>query len=130
MLNARLTNADAYIILLGLLGLVILYPYGNLHAVDAYFFGVSAATESGINTYVLSCGIWILTTANIHSVDVKSLKTYQQVFIYFVPMISNLGFINIIVVVVRLYWFGKRLKAIGIYHLLGCTGCLRLTDDA
>lgn len=56
MLNARLTNADAYIIFLGLLGLIILYPYGNLHAVDAYFFGVSAATESGINTYVLSCG--------------------------------------------------------------------------
>ncbi|PKY07405.1 cation transporter [Aspergillus campestris IBT 28561] len=90
-----LTLHYAFIIFLGLLGLVILYPYGNLHAVDAYFFGVSAATESGINT-----------------VDVKSLKTYQQVFIYFVPMISNLGFINIIVVVVRLYWFGKRLKAI------------------
>ena len=115
MLDARLTNADAYIIFLGLLGLVILYPYGNLHAVDAYFFGVSAATESGINTYVLSCGGRELP-ANIHSVDVKNLKSYQQVFVYIIPMISNLGFINILVVVVRLYWFTKRLKAIGIYQ--------------
>jgi hypothetical protein len=43
-------SADTYIIILGLLGLVILGPYGNLKAVDAYFFGVSASTESGLNT--------------------------------------------------------------------------------
>ncbi|KAA8645249.1 hypothetical protein EYZ11_011350 [Aspergillus tanneri] len=44
-------------------------------------------------------------------VDVKDLKTYQQLYIYLIPIISNLGFINILVVVVRLYWFEKRLKA-------------------
>lgn len=38
------------------------------------------------------------------------MKTYQQVFIYIVPMITNLMFINIAVVVVRLYWFRVRLS--------------------
>ncbi|OJI99684.1 hypothetical protein ASPVEDRAFT_39063 [Aspergillus versicolor CBS 583.65] len=83
----------AYIISMGILGLIVLYPYGNLRAIDAYFFGASASTESGLNT-----------------VDVKDLKTYQQLYIYFIPILTNLGFINILVVVVRLHWFEKRLK--------------------
>ncbi|KAL4876968.1 cation transport protein-domain-containing protein [Aspergillus karnatakaensis] len=83
----------AYILFMGILGLVVLYPYGNLRAIDAYFFGASASTESGLNT-----------------VDVKDLKTYQQLYIHFIPILTNLGFINILVVVVRLHWFEKRLK--------------------
>ncbi|GME36548.1 Potassium transporter [Neofusicoccum parvum] len=86
-------RVDAYILLLGILGLIVIYPYGNVPAVDAYFFGVSATTESGLNT-----------------IDVKALKTYQQLAIYFLPTVTNLGFINIIVVIVRLFWFEKRLK--------------------
>ncbi|KAL3477140.1 cation transport protein-domain-containing protein [Aspergillus californicus] len=85
----------AYIVFLGLLGLAVFYPYGNVSAIDSYFFGVSSSTESGLNP-----------------VDVKDLKTYQQLFIYFVPLVSNIGFINILIVVVRLYWFEKRLKEI------------------
>lgn len=38
---------------MGLLSLAILYPAGNLTAVDAYFFGASASTESGLNTSVI-----------------------------------------------------------------------------
>ncbi|KAJ0419228.1 putative cation transporter [Aspergillus carlsbadensis] len=83
----------AYIIFMGILGVIVLYPYGNLRAIDAYFFGASASTESGLNT-----------------VDVKDLKTYQQLYLYFIPIFTNLGFINILVVVVRLYWFERRLK--------------------
>ncbi|KAF5862207.1 hypothetical protein ETB97_011912 [Aspergillus alliaceus] len=83
----------AYIITLSILSLAIIYPYGNLQAIDAFFFGASASTESGLNT-----------------VDVNILKTYQQVYIYVTPIISNLGFVNIIVVVVRLRWFNNRLK--------------------
>lgn len=49
----------------------------------------------------------------IFRVDVKALKTYQQVYIYLIPILGNLGFINIIVVVVRLRWFEKHLKAVG-----------------
>ncbi|KAI3187448.1 hypothetical protein CBS147311_10190 [Penicillium roqueforti] len=90
----------AWIITLSVLSLVIIYPYGNLKAVDAYFFGASASTESGLNT-----------------VDVKSLKTYQQVYLYLIPILGNLGFVNIIVIVFRVRWFEKRLKEIA-PHLL------------
>ncbi|KAF3210380.1 hypothetical protein TWF106_010676 [Orbilia oligospora] len=83
----------AYIILMGILGFIVIYPYGNMPAVDAYFFGVSGSTESGLNT-----------------IDVKDLKMYQQLVIYFIPMFTNLGFINVVVVVVRLYWFEKRIE--------------------
>ncbi|EXK77899.1 hypothetical protein FOQG_17412 [Fusarium oxysporum f. sp. raphani 54005] len=78
---------------MGLLSFAILYPYGNISAIDAYFFGASSSTESGLNT-----------------VDLKELKTYQQLYLYFVPMFTNLGFVNIIVVVVRLFWFRRKLK--------------------
>ncbi|KAG9187139.1 hypothetical protein G6011_05010 [Alternaria panax] len=85
----------AYILSFGILALIIIYPYGNLSAIDAYFFGVSASTESGLNP-----------------VDVKALKTYQQIFIYITPIVTNLGFINVVVVVVRLRWFSQKLKGI------------------
>ncbi|KAF1828968.1 potassium transport protein 1 [Decorospora gaudefroyi] len=85
----------AYIISFGILAMIIIYPYGNLSAIDAYYFGVSSSTSSGLNP-----------------VDVKSLKTYQQIFVYITPIVTNLGFINILVVVVRLRWFGQRLKGI------------------
>ncbi|KAF1915594.1 potassium transport protein 1 [Ampelomyces quisqualis] len=85
----------AYILSFGILALIILYPRGNLSAIDAYFFGVSASTESGLNP-----------------VDVKDLKLYQQVFLYITPIVTNLGFINVIVVVVRLRWFRQRFKGL------------------
>jgi hypothetical protein len=44
--------ADAYILGLGILGLIIIYPPTNLTSVDAYFFAVSASTESGLNPFV------------------------------------------------------------------------------
>ncbi|KEF60745.1 uncharacterized protein A1O9_02306 [Exophiala aquamarina CBS 119918] len=78
---------------MALLSFPILYPYGNLRVIDAFFFGASGSTESGLNT-----------------VDVKALKTYQQLYIYFIPIVTNLGFIHIMVVVVRLYWFEKHIK--------------------
>ncbi|KAH6849826.1 cation transport protein-domain-containing protein [Chaetomium sp. MPI-CAGE-AT-0009] len=83
----------AWIIFTGLLALVVIYPYGNVSAMDAWFFGVSASTESGLNT-----------------IDIKELKTYQQVYIYVIPIITNLGFINIVAIAVRVRWFHKRFK--------------------
>ncbi|CAG9951597.1 unnamed protein product [Clonostachys rosea f. rosea IK726] len=88
-----LTLHYAYIIFMGLLAIPVLLPGGNLEAIDAYFFGASASTESGLNT-----------------VDVKDLQLYQQLYIYFIPMFTNLGFINSLVVLVRLIWFRKYLK--------------------
>lgn len=46
------------------------------------------------------------------SVDVKDLVTFQQFVLYIFPIITNLGFINIIVVVVRLHYFEKRLQSV------------------
>ncbi|KAI1178792.1 cation transport protein-domain-containing protein [Nemania sp. FL0916] len=80
-----------WIVFLGLLGLVILHPYGNVSAIDAYFFGASASTESGLNV-----------------LDLKDLRLYQQVYLYITPIVSNIGFINIIVVAARLYRFHER----------------------
>ncbi|ETS86288.1 hypothetical protein PFICI_00116 [Pestalotiopsis fici W106-1] len=82
-----------WILFMGLLSIAVFYPFGNVSAIDSYFFGASASTESGLNT-----------------VDVKNLKTYQQLYLYFIPMLTNLGFINIIVVIARLYWFEKSIK--------------------
>ncbi|KAJ3537152.1 hypothetical protein NM208_g6429 [Fusarium decemcellulare] len=81
---------------MSLLALPVLAPFGNVSAIDAYFFGCSASTESGLNT-----------------IDVKELKTYQQLYLYFIPILTNIGFINIAVVVVRLYWFRRHLKRLG-----------------
>ncbi|QPC59907.1 hypothetical protein HYE67_002138 [Fusarium culmorum] len=97
-----LTLHYAYIIFMGLMALPILYPYGNMAAIDAWFFGASASTESGLNT-----------------IDVKDLKTYQQLYIYFIPILTNLGFINIIVVIVRLHWFKRHLKRLAPQMLNG-----------
>ncbi|POR32032.1 Low-affinity potassium transport protein [Tolypocladium paradoxum] len=96
----------AWIIFMGLLSLPVLYPYGNLNAIDAYFFGASASTESGLNTY-----------------DITNLALYQQLYIYFIPMFTNLGFMNLMVVVVRLHWFNKRINKSDVdsesLHILG-----------
>lgn len=51
--------ADAWIVCMGLLGLIVIAPYGNVAAIDAYFFGASASTESGLNTYVSLQQPWI-----------------------------------------------------------------------
>ncbi|KAJ5624105.1 hypothetical protein N7510_000414, partial [Penicillium lagena] len=99
---------DAWIIALSLSSLLILYPNGNIRAIDAYFFGASAATASGINP------LWKFKLVNntSSSIDLKALKTYQQVYLYVIPTLGNLMVINIAVVVVRLWWFEKHLKEI------------------
>lgn len=63
---------------------------------------------------------WANTRRN--SKDVKDLYTYQQLYIYFIPILTNLGFINIIVVVVRLYWFKKHLHKVGKTNFFGLFG--------
>ncbi|KAL8399860.1 hypothetical protein RB594_000325 [Gaeumannomyces avenae] len=84
-----------WILFCSFLAFPILAPYGNLAAVDVFFFGCSSSTESGLNT-----------------IDVKELKTYQQIFLYVIPIITNLCFVNVMVVVIRLYWFQKHMKTL------------------
>ncbi|KAI8711047.1 Potassium transport protein [Fusarium sp. LHS14.1] len=85
----------AYIFLVSLVGFAVILPYGNVAAIDAFFFGTSASTESGLNTF-----------------DVKNLKTYQQLVIYVIPTIAHMAVINIVVIATRLYWFERRLKQV------------------
>ncbi|KAL4923187.1 uncharacterized protein BDV17DRAFT_296612 [Aspergillus undulatus] len=73
--------------------LVLLYPHGNLTLVDAFFFGASASTGTGLDT-----------------VNAKELTAYQQLYLYVISMLSSVGFINVVVVVRRLYRFQKHLK--------------------
>ncbi|KAK9859682.1 uncharacterized protein MYU51_013899 [Penicillium brevicompactum] len=54
---------NPWIITLSVLSLVIIYPYGNLKAVDAYFFGASASAESGLNTISLWAFLQLLISA-------------------------------------------------------------------
>ncbi|KAJ6437696.1 potassium uptake transporter [Purpureocillium lavendulum] len=86
----------AYIALMGLLSLPVLYSRDNLAAIDAYFVGCSASTGSGLNT-----------------VDLGPLPLYQQLYLYFVPMLTSPCFVNIVVVVLRLRWFDKRINGLG-----------------
>lgn len=54
----------------------------------------------------------------ILSVDIKALKTYQQVYLYFAPILTNLGFINIIVVIIRIHWFDKHIRKMSKTYLI------------
>jgi hypothetical protein len=78
---------------MGLSSFLFIYPNGKLSAIDAYFLGVSASTVTGLTT-----------------VDVPVLRTYQQLYLYFVPLVCNTVVINILVVIARLIWFRKYLK--------------------
>ncbi|KAK5080558.1 hypothetical protein LTS08_007920 [Lithohypha guttulata] len=81
-----------YIIAIGILVLIILYPNGNISSTDAYFFGVSGSTESGLNP-----------------VDVNDLRLYQQLTIYFIPFLGNMQVVSIFIVIIRLIWFRRYL---------------------
>lgn len=84
-----------YIVSVIILGSVIIYPMKNMAYIDALVFASGSATQSGINT-----------------VDVNTIKLYQQIVMYIVPLITTPIFINTFVVFVRLYWFEKRFENI------------------
>ncbi|KAG0637192.1 cation transport protein-domain-containing protein [Tuber brumale] len=85
----------AYVIGMVIIGSIIIYPYKNMRYIDALFFASGGATQSGLNT-----------------IDANLLKLYQQIVIYFLPMLTTPIFINTLVVFVRLYWFEKRFENI------------------
>jgi hypothetical protein len=47
-------------------------------------------------------------TYRFNRYDVKDLELYQQIVIYVVPIITNMGFVSIAIVIARLFWFEKR----------------------
>ncbi|KAK2743057.1 low affinity potassium transporter [Myotisia sp. PD_48] len=84
-----------YVLFLTILGLIVFYPMKNASAIDAFFMSTSAATVTGLNV-----------------LDLNNLKTYQQLLLYFIPLLGHLGVINTVVVYVRLYWFETKFKEI------------------
>jgi potassium uptake Trk family protein len=72
-----------------------MYPDKNMEYIDALFFASGACTQAGLNT-----------------VDVNLLTTYQQIVLFFIPMLTNPITINTFVVFLRLYWFEKRFQHI------------------
>lgn len=68
--------------------------------IDAFLFAGSGCTESGLNP-----------------VDMKDLYLVQQIVLYIFPIITNICFVNISVVVIRIRYFRKRLRKLG--SLLG-----------
>jgi hypothetical protein len=92
--NAK-RHSGLYIVGCSFVAFAILACFDNIPAIDAFFFAVSSCTESGLNP-----------------IDVKELKLGQQLVIYIFPIITNLAFVNIGVVLVRLRYFEKRLRKI------------------
>ena len=62
-----------------------------------------------------------------NSIDTNTLKVYQQILVYLFPMLTTPIFINTCVVYVRLYWFEKRFKNIGLSFSLSLSPCLSLS---
>lgn len=44
-------------------------------------------------------------------VDINKLRLYQQLVIYFIPILGNMQVVSILILMVRFYWFTKHLKA-------------------
>ncbi|TVY73384.1 Low-affinity potassium transport protein [Lachnellula suecica] len=84
-----------WIIGMVILGSICIYPNGGIRYIDALFLASGAATQSGLNT-----------------VDINRLNTWQQLVLYFVPMVTNPITINSFLVFLRLWWFEKRFQNI------------------
>lgn len=83
----------AYIIACALVSSIIIFPSSGIDYVDALFLSACAATQSGLNT-----------------VNLNSLFTYQQAFLWFISMVTNPIVMHSFVVFVRLYSFEKRFQ--------------------
>ena len=65
-------------IFLIILGSVLTYPFSDIEYIDALFLSSGAATQSGLNTYVLQKDVYRrFLTCN--SIDINLLKVEQQV---------------------------------------------------
>ncbi|KHJ35019.1 putative component of the trk1p-trk2p potassium transport system [Erysiphe necator] len=81
------------IIVVFLVGSICIYSTGNIDYIDALFLSCGASTQAGLNT-----------------VDLNSLKTWQQFVLYMIPIITNPIVMNTSVVFLRLWWFEKKFQ--------------------
>ncbi len=82
-----------YISGMALLASVLIFSIGGMPYIDALFFASGSATQSGLN-----------------SIDINTIHTGQQFFLFLLGMLCNPIVIHSSVVFVRLYWFEKRFK--------------------
>lgn len=83
----------AYIVTISLLAFVLLTIGQDLSSIDAFFFAVSSATGTGLNT-----------------TDLNKLNTYTQAVLYTIPFLTNSNVINTAMVAVRWHFFGQELN--------------------
>lgn len=74
---------------------LILYLPGGIRYIDALLLASGAATQSGQNP-----------------VDLNRLHTNQQLTLWMVAMVTNVIFVNSLLVLVRLSWFRKRFRSV------------------
>lgn len=60
---------------LAIMGLIILYPEGNLAAIDAFFLGVSAGTVTGLTTLVRPF-LFPARSLMLHLVSMWTISSY------------------------------------------------------
>ena len=84
-----------YIISWVFLASLILYLPGGIRYIDALLLASGAATQSGQNP-----------------VDLNRLHTSQQLTLWMVAMVTNVIFVNSLLVLVRLSWFRKRFRSV------------------
>lgn len=90
-----ITAHYSYIITWIALASVLLYLLGGLRYTDALLLASGAATQSGQSP-----------------VDLNRLGICQQVILWMVAMVTNVIFVNSLLVLVRLSWFRRRLKIV------------------
>ena len=84
-----------YIISWVFIASLILYIPGGIHYIDALLLASGAATQSGQNP-----------------VDLNRLHISQQLTLWMVAMVTNVIFVNSLLVLVRLSWFRKRFRSV------------------
>ncbi|OWB67565.1 hypothetical protein B5S30_g2927 [[Candida] boidinii] len=80
-----------YIISFSIIGSILLYPQKNISYIDALFIASCSSTQAGLTT-----------------VDINTMKLYQQIVIYMITMFTTPIFIHSFLVIIRLYWFEQQ----------------------
>ncbi|EAW06437.1 potassium transporter [Aspergillus clavatus NRRL 1] len=91
----RLHHHYFYLAFWIVLASAITYGIGDIDFIDALAFASGAATQSGLNP-----------------IDLNRLHVLQQLVLWIVAMVTNVIFVNSLLVCIRLYWFRKRLRGV------------------
>ncbi|GFF32633.1 low-affinity potassium transport protein [Aspergillus udagawae] len=89
----RLHHHYIYIAFWTILASSIIYAIGGVSYIDALLLASGAATQTGLNP-----------------IDLNRLHVLQQLILWIFAMVTNVIFVNSLLVCTRLYWFRKRLR--------------------